>query len=112
MPSAKLALDCRAAWRHSNLNGSCLQDAFLTINGWLTGGNYQLLVAGAGVDGNGAIVANNTNGSQNHINAPTLAGDTTFGGSADWDVSPQVPSTLRGNGYTLTEGWHEHHQLG
>ena len=58
---------------------------------------------GRGGHGNGTIVANNTNGSQNHINAPTLAGDTTFGGSADWDVSPQVPSTLRGNGYTLTK---------
>ena len=102
-PRPNWRLDCRAAGATLDLNGSCLQDTFLTVNGWLTGGNYQLLVAGAGVDGNGAIVANNTNGSQNHINAPTLAGDTTFGGSADWDVSPQVPSTLRGNGYTLTK---------
>jgi fibronectin-binding autotransporter adhesin len=50
----------------------------------------QFLIAGAGIDGNGAIVNNGSVNQQNVFQSITLTGDATFGGSARWD--------MRGNG--------------
>jgi fibronectin-binding autotransporter adhesin len=50
-------------------------------------GNSGLVVtvAGAGVDGNGAIVNNGASASK-VLHTVTMTGDTTFGGTGDWDI--------------------------
>jgi len=58
--------------------------ATLDVNGQNLGAE-PLTVSGAGVGGNGAII--NTGGDQlNALRAVTLVGDTTFGGTARWDI--------------------------
>ena len=75
----------------------------IDANGITPGTRYDsLTVSGTGVGGNGAVV---NNGAAlinlNHFNAITLAGDTTWGGSARYDVSQNM--TFNGGSNTLTK---------
>jgi len=71
----------------------------LEINGFALGGE-PVSVAGNGVSSNGAIV--NTGAAQNNaLRNVTLAADTTFGGTARWDIretSSLNDATLLGTG--------------
>jgi autotransporter-associated beta strand protein len=76
--------------------------ATLDVNGFNLGAE-AVTATGAGVGGNGAIV--NTGASQvNALQFLTLAGDTTFGGSARWDLRG-VSGALSTGGqpYSLTK---------
>ncbi len=55
-----------------------------------------IIVSGAGVGGNGAIVNNGATAQQNALRVVTLAGNTAFGGVSRWDI--------RGTGATLMSG--------
>jgi autotransporter-associated beta strand protein len=63
--------------------------ATLDVNGIALFGNGNaglvVTVAGAGVGGNGAIVNNGPNASR-VLHTVTMTGDTTFGGTGDWDI--------------------------
>ena len=61
-----------------------------------------LNVTGTGYDGNGALVSNGLSDINNSFLGVNLAGPTTFGGSARWDIRGTA-HTLAGNGYTLTK---------
>ena len=55
----------------------------------------------------GAIVNNGTNAQQNALRFVTLTGNTTFGGTARWDIRTDnpttTPATLTGNGFDVTK---------
>jgi autotransporter-associated beta strand protein len=77
--------------------------ATIDADGITPGTRYDsLTVSGTGVGGNGAVV---NNGAAlinlNHFNAITLAGDTTWGGSARYDVTQNM--TFNGGSNTLTK---------
>jgi autotransporter-associated beta strand protein len=64
--------------------------------------NELVRVQGTGVDGSGAIV--NSGAQQlNTLRFVTLTGNTTFGGSARWDIRANTTATLDMGGYTLTK---------
>src|SRR5262249_37088607 len=55
-------------------------------------GEVPVIVAGAGVNGNGAII--NTGGDQIHaVNIVKLSGDATFGGPGRWDIRINGPTS-------------------
>ena len=63
-------------------------------------------VSGSGVGGQGAIVNNGPYRYGNVFNTSvTLAGDTTFGGTASWDIrgTAALPASLNFNGNTITK---------
>jgi autotransporter-associated beta strand protein len=68
--------------------------ATLDVNGQNLG-YEQIIVSGAGVGGNGAIVNSGASQSQALRNV-TLQGDTSFGGSARWDIRGAPASLLTG----------------
>lgn len=70
-----------------------------------TNRDYQAVVAGAGVDGSGAIVNSSATGQQTGFRSLTLTGDATIGGVGRWDVRPIVAgqAVVDLNGYTLTK---------
>lgn len=79
--------------------------AQLDINGTMNANrDYDLTIAGTGVDGTGAVV-NNGAGFTNGVGSLTLTGNATIGGSGRWDVRPTVPGagTIDLNGFTLTK---------
>lgn len=73
-------------------------------------GAKPIVVSGAGVGGNGAIVNNNGGavfgggGFNGLANAVTLLGDTTFGGTNRWDLGNSTAATLStaNHNYNLT----------
>ena len=71
-------------------------------------GTKPIVVSGAGVGGNGAIVNNNSphiwDSSGGLTTTMTLAGDTTFGGTNRWDFGSPTGATLstRSNAYNLS----------
>lgn len=77
--------------------------ATIDANGNSPGARYDsLTVSGTGVGGNGAVVNNGAAlVNLNHFNAITLAGDTTWGGSARYDVTQNM--TFNGGTNTLTK---------
>ncbi|MGA2060033.1 MAG: autotransporter-associated beta strand repeat-containing protein [Thermoguttaceae bacterium] len=91
----------------STVGGTTIADgATLDVNG-LNLGAEAISVQGAGVDGSsGAIVNSSTTAQQNALRFVTLTGNTTFGGSARWDIrgdtTQTVPGSLTGKGYDLT----------
>lgn len=75
--------------------------ATLDVNGQTLGAE-PIFVAGAGVDGAGAIISD----APTQINAlrfVTLTGDTTFGGARRWDIRAAPTASLVGNGFNLTK---------
>jgi autotransporter-associated beta strand protein len=64
--------------------------ATFDIGGFALFGNgntaLAVTVSGAGVGGNGALVNNSTNNSTRTLHTVTLAADTTFGGTGDWEI--------------------------
>lgn len=60
-------------------------NATLDIGGGALTGNKPVTVSGAGVGGRGAIINSYADYPGNQLNI-TLAGDTTFGGGARWDL--------------------------
>ena len=81
-------------------NGAAL-DLSGSVNDTLNFGTELFTVSGAGPDGLGAVV-NTGNSQMNTFGRMTLAGDTTFGGTARWDFRNNSAS-LAMNGYTLTK---------
>ena len=81
-----------------DVNGQTLQTATI--------GATTFVVNGAGVDGNGAIV-NSGASSINALVNVTLAGDTTFGGNARWDIRSITTATAQlqtgGQAFNLTK---------
>jgi autotransporter-associated beta strand protein len=61
-------------------------NATLDVNGQKFNNNQPIIVLGAGVAGNGAIVNNSTNAATQILRNVTLTGNTTFGGISDWDI--------------------------
>ncbi len=77
----------------------------LDLNGFSLG-TERITVSGPGPGGNGVLV--NTGDLQtNAVRNVTLAGDTTIGGSARWDIrgvpAENIPASLIGNGFPLTK---------
>jgi autotransporter-associated beta strand protein len=67
-------------------------------------GTEPFVVSGAGIGGNGAIVNNGPVQQQNALRVVTLAGNTTFGGSARWDIRGAGATLMTGgNGYNITK---------
>ena len=65
--------------------------------------NYNVVISGAGVGGNGAIVNSGTGMTAGFTNL-TLAGNATVGGAQRWDVRNFAGTGLVNlNGYTLTK---------
>jgi len=81
--------------------------ATLDLNGYSFGAK-PVSVQGAGVGSAGAIISSRVADNASPLIAVTLAGDTTFGGSARWDMrsdtigAPALPQ-LHGNGHMLTK---------
>lgn len=72
--------------------------------------NEPVIVLGSGNGGNGAIV--NNGGSDPTLNAMTLAGDTTIGGSGRWDIGGTLSSGGNPYNVTITGGaYHEWNNL-
>ncbi len=85
-------------------NGTTTVNSGATLDvGGQTLNNYPVVVSGAGVGGNGAIinsVADNTTAMGN----VTLVDDTTFGGTRRWDIRGGAAQLLTlGNYYNLTK---------
>src|SRR5207248_2288064 len=59
--------------------------AALDVNGQQFNNTELVTVSGSGVAGNGAITSSGTNQTKVLRNV-TLTGNTTFGGSGDWDI--------------------------
>ena len=77
----------------------------LDLNNFLVNTGRQIVVSGAGPDGNGAIVNNsatNQTTSGNYIAKVSLAANTTIGGVARWDFRGNTP-VIDLNGNTLTK---------
>jgi fibronectin-binding autotransporter adhesin len=74
--------------------------ATLDLNGSNPGGK-PMVVQGSG-NGNGALINNSTAGTP-QLTAVTLAGDTTFGGSARWDLRGTLSSG--GHAYNITAAY-------
>jgi fibronectin-binding autotransporter adhesin len=90
-----------AAALGSNLDGTTIgPGATLDVNGQNLGTEI-VTVSGDGVGGLGAIV-NSGAGQINALGRLVLAGDTTFGGPARWDLRNSSP-TLDMGGFTLTK---------
>ena len=66
--------------------------ATLDVNGQAFNNNQPVTAIGAGQNSNGAIVNNSTNQTRVLRNV-SLAGATTFGGSADWDIHSTANGT-------------------
>lgn len=67
-------------------------------------GTEPFIVSGAGVGGNGAIVNNSAVQQQNAVRVVTLAGNTTFGGGARWDIRGAGATLMTGgNPYSITK---------
>ena len=83
--------------------------ASLDVNGLKFNNSQPITAAGAGVNGNGAIVNNSTNAPNQILRNVTLAGHTTFGGATNWDIhssgNPVADATLStaGSAYKLTK---------
>ena len=83
--------------------------ATLDVNGQKFNNNQPIIVSGAGVGGNGAIVNNSTNAATQILRNVTLTGNTTFGGFSDWDIhssgNPVSDATLStgGNNFKVTK---------
>jgi autotransporter-associated beta strand protein len=78
--------------------------ATLDVNGQNLGAE-PVIVSGAGVGGNGAI-GNSGADQLNALRAVTLAGDTTLGGTARWDIRLAGGSATlltSGNAYSITK---------
>lgn len=78
----------------------------LELNGALSAvRSYQAVIAGTGIDGQGAII--NTGGADNTnaFRTLTLTGDASIGGNRRWDVRAPTPGTalLDLAGFTLTK---------
>ena len=90
-------------------NGATTIDAGATldVNGQALGFE-PIIVKGAGVGNNGAIV-NSGAGQNNALRTVTLTGDTTFGGAGRWDIRESTANTQNaslstgGNAYNLTK---------
>ena len=79
--------------------------ASLDTNGSNTANrDYEAIISGTGVDGNGAIV-NTGAGSNNGFSSLTLTGNAAIGGTARWDVRPisAGASVIDLDGKTLTK---------
>ena len=75
----------------------------LDINSTNAGISSRVLnVTGTGYDGNGALVSNGSSDVYASFLGVNLTNDTTFGGSARWDIRG-TGAYLAGNGYTLTK---------
>ena len=92
--------------------GSTLAGTFVASGATLDVNNQNLgaelvTASGTGLNGQGAIV-NSTGGQINALRFVTLAGDTTFGGPARWDIrvagtAATAALSTDGNGYKLTK---------
>ena len=83
---------------------------FVTVaNGGTLDVNAQKLstetfyLAGAGYDGNGAVVNNNSANIQSHLKNVVLSGNTTVGGSQTLEFGRYYGATFVGNGFSLTK---------
>ncbi len=76
--------------------------ATLDNNGVNLGGE-MVTVSGAGVGGLGAIVNNSATDQLNALRLVTMNGDTTFGGTARWDIRFATTGTFDMGGFTLTK---------
>ncbi|MDZ4848606.1 MAG: PEP-CTERM sorting domain-containing protein [Pirellulaceae bacterium] len=69
-------------------------------------GNEFISVSGSGINGNGAIVNNNSSAVvTNTLGQVRMLGNTTFGGTGYWDISPLASQRgkLFQDGFTLTK---------
>ena len=67
-------------------------------------GLEPVIVSGSGIGGGGAIVNNGSVAQQNALRSVTLAGNTTFGGNARWDIrGTGADLSTSGNAYSITK---------
>ena len=67
-------------------------------------GLEHIVVSGTGIGGNGAIINSGSIQQQNAIRSVTLAGNTTFGGNARWDIRGTGANlSTSGNAYSITK---------
>jgi autotransporter-associated beta strand protein len=86
----------------NNTNGTTITSGTLDINA-MDLQSEPITVQGAGVGSNGAIV-NSGAGQSNALTNVTLSGNTTFGGSGEWDIRGTSASlSTTGLSYNLTK---------
>ncbi|RYD80125.1 MAG: hypothetical protein EOP84_12295, partial [Verrucomicrobiaceae bacterium] len=93
---------------HANALGSAAggttiaSGAVLDINGKLVPAGEVVTISGSGIGGAGAIVNNGVGGDNVGLKKLTLAGDSTIGGSARWDIRDSAGGIV-GAGFNLTK---------
>lgn len=87
-------------------SGATLDVCGVPVNNTLNLGLEPIIVSGAGVGGNGAIVSSGPNQQQNAVRTVTMVGDTWFGGVGPWGTTGNNPGRwdFRGTGAALSTG--------